>query len=216
MGNLFRPDSPLMRFMMLVTNLICLNVLWLISCIPVITAGAATTAMCSVLIGYIEGKDDAVLKPFFRAFRENFRIATPLWLVNFLIGAVMAAEILYLSVNSVLWLQIVFAVLLFVYAAATAYLYPILARYQTPRRSALFNCFALSLRHLFSSLCVVVLNALPIVLLVGFTGIFWKTIIVWLLIGFSLIAYLDMRILLPIFKRYDPVSEENSTKAMKI
>ena len=209
MGNIFRPDSPLMRFMMLITNLIILNVLWLLCCIPVITAGAATVAMHSVLLGYLEGKDDAVLKPFFRGFRENFKLVTPLWLVNFLIGAVMAAEIFYLSVgDTALWLKILFGVLLFLYAAATSYLYPLLARYQTTRKAAVFNSFALTLRHLLSSVCVVTLNALPVVLLVGFPGVFWKSVLVWTLTGFSLIAYLSLKILLPIFKRYDPSSEE--------
>lgn len=208
MGNIFRPDSPLMRFMMLITNLIALNILWLLGCIPVVTAGASTVAMHSVLLGYINGKDDAVLKPFFRAFKENFRIVTPLWLLNLLIGAVMAAEIFYLSVGAQLWLKIIFGVLLFVYAAATSYLYPLLARYQTSGKSAVFNSFALSMRHVLSSVCVVTLNALPILLMVGFTEIFWKSVLVWTLIGFSLIAYLNLKILLPIFKKYDPAPEE--------
>ena len=208
MGNIFRPDSPLMRFMMLITNLIALNILWLLGCIPVVTAGASTVAMHSVLIGYINGKDDAVLKPFFRAFKENIRIVTPLWLLNLLIGAVMAAEIFYLSVGAQLWLKVIFGVLLFVYAAATSYLYPLLARYQTSGKRAVFNSFALSMRHLLSSLCVVTLNALPIVLMVVFTDLFWKAVLVWTLIGFSLIAYLNLKILLPIFKKYDPTPEE--------
>ena len=65
MGNIFRWDSPLMKFMMLITNLVCLNVLWLVCCLPVVTAGAATTAMHYVVFQYITKQDDAVLKPFF-------------------------------------------------------------------------------------------------------------------------------------------------------
>ena len=197
-----------MRFMMLVTNLIILNILWLVCSIPVVTAGASTAAMYAVLLGYITGKDDAVLRPFFRAFRDNFRIATPLWILNLLVGGVLAAEIFYLTADTGLWLKIIFGVLLFIYSAATSYLYPILARYQTTGRAALFNSFALSLRHLLSSLCVVTLNALPIVLMVGFTQIFWKSILVWTLMGFSLIAYLDLKILLPIFRKYDQSPEK--------
>lgn len=208
MGNIFRPDSPLMRFMMLITNLIILNVLWLVGCIPMITAGASTVAMYSVLLGYITGKEDAVLKPFLRAFWDNFRVTTPLWLLNLLIGGVLAAEVFYLAADSGLWLKIIFGVLLFIYSAATSYLYPLLARHQTTGKAALFNSFALSMRHLLSSVCVVTLNALPIVLMVGFTEIFWKSILVWTLIGFSLIAYLDLRILLPVFQKYAPSAEE--------
>ena len=209
MGNIFRPDSPLMRFMMLITNLIALNVLWLIGCIPIVTAGASTVAMYSVLISSINGKDDAVLKPFIRAFKENFRSATPLWLLTLLIGAVMAAEVFYLYAGSQLWLKIVFGVILFIYCAAISYLYPLLARYHTSAKAALFNSFALSMRHLLSSVCVVVLNALPVVLMVAFTELFWKSILVWTLIGFSLIAYLNLRILLPVFKKYEPEQKEN-------
>lgn len=208
MGNLFRPGSPLMRFMMLITNLIALNILWLIGCLGVVTAGAATVAMHSVLISFIKGKDDAVLKPFLKAFKDNFRLATPLWLLNLLIGAVMAAELIYLSVGGQLWLKAVFAVLLFIYAAATSYLYPLLARYQTTGKAALFNSFALSMRHLLSSLCVVTLNALPVVLAVWFGEIFWKTVLVWTLMGFSLIAYLNLKILLPVFEKYEKTDEE--------
>lgn len=198
-----------MRFMMLVTNLVVLNVLWLVCCVPVVTAGASTVAMHSVLIGCLTHKDDAVVKPFFRAFRDNFRVTTPLWLMNLLVGGVLAAEIVYLSVDGQLWLKVLFGVLLFVYAAATSYLYPLLARYDTTARQALLNSFALSLRHLLSSVCVVVLNALPVVLLLGFPDIFWRSILVWTVIGFSLIACLNLKILLPVFRKYEPSGEEN-------
>ncbi|MBQ1244270.1 MAG: DUF624 domain-containing protein [Clostridia bacterium] len=60
MGGIFHPESKLVRLMTLVTNLVCLNLLWLIGCIPVITAGASTAAMYSVLFAYLTGKDDAV------------------------------------------------------------------------------------------------------------------------------------------------------------
>lgn len=193
---------------MLITNLMALNVLWILGCVPVVTAGAATVAMHTVLMSYINGTDDAVLKPFWHAFRDNFRSVTPLWILNLLIGAVMAAEIFYLSAGAELWLKVIFGVLLFIYSGATAYLYPLLARYQTSRKAAVFNSFGLSVRHIFSTVCVVVLNALPIVLMVWYMEIFWKSILVWTLMGFSLIAYLNLKILLPVFKKYDPPQEE--------
>ena len=211
MGNLFRPDSPLMRFMMMITNLVVLNVLWLLCCIPIVTAGASTVAMHTVLLGYLNKKDDAVVKPFFRAFRENFRGVTPLWLMNFLIAAVMVAEIFYLSVGAETWLKVVFGILLFIYGAATSYLYPLMARYQSSKKQAILNSFMLSLRHFLSSLCVVTLNGLPIFLLVAFPAIFWKTILFWTVIGFSLIAYLDLKILMPVFKRYESPDDREET-----
>ena len=203
MKSIFRPDSPLMKFMMLITNLLCLNVLWILCCIPVITAGAATTAMYSVLFRYINKQDDAVLKPFFLAFRDNFKTATLAWIPNLLIGAVLAAEVLYLSAGAQMWLKIIFGILLFIYSAASSYLYPLIARYDAPLKTSLFNSFALSFRHLLNSVCVVTLNAAPLLLLLLAPDIFWKTILLWTLGGFSVIAWLNGMMLMRIFRMYD-------------
>lgn len=208
MGNIFRWDSPLMRIMMLITNLICLNVLWLLCCLPVVTAGAATAAMYHVIFRYITKQDDAVLKPFFKAFKANFTTVTPVWILHLLIGAALGAEVFYLSQGGELWLKVIFGILLFIYAGVSAYLYPIMARYDTQRKVALFNSFALSVRHLFSTLCVVVLNAVPIVLLLLKPDIFCKTILVWSLGGFSLIAYLCGTIIFAVLKKYEAKPEE--------
>lgn len=208
MGNIFRLDSPLMKFMMLVTNLICLNILWLICCVPVITAGAATTAMYYVIFQYITKQDDAVLKPFFRSFKENFRSVTPIWILNLLIGLAFVAEFFYMSQGAETWLKVAFGILLLIYGGASSYLYPLMARYDTPVKNALRNSFTLSTRYLFSTLCVVALNAVPAILAVAAPQIFWKLIMVWLLGGFSLIAYINGRILLQIFKKHEPPTEE--------
>lgn len=204
MGNIFRWDSPLMRVMMLITNLICLNVLWLICCLPVITAGAATTAMYYVIFQYITKQDDGVLKPFFKAFKENFKTVTPIWVLHLLIGAALGAEVFYLSQGTQLWIKVIFGILLFIYVGVGAYLYPILARYHTSRKQALLNSFALSTRHLFTTICAVVLNAVPVALILFLPEMFWKTILLWSLGGFSLIAFLCGKMILTVLKKYEP------------
>ena len=208
MGNIFKLDSPVMRFFTLVTNLVCLNMLWLLCCLPVVTAGAATTAMYYVVFQYINKQDDAVIKPFFAAFKDNFRQVTPIWILNLLIGAALAAEVFYLSQGAEIWLIVVFAILAFLYVGATSYLYPIMARYDAPTRNSVMNCFALSLRHLPSTLLVVCLNAVPVVMYFLKTDIFWKTSILWLVGGCALIAYANGRILLSIFKNYEAPEED--------
>lgn len=204
MGNIFRWDSPLMRLMMLITNLICLNVLWLLCCLPIITAGAATTAMYYVLFQYITKQDDSVLKPFFKAFKENFKTVTPVWILHLLIGSALGAEAFYLSQGAQLWLKVVFGLLLLVYAGVSGYLYPIFARYNTSRKKAVFNSFALSTRHLFTTCCVVILNAVPLAMLLLLPEVFWKTILLWTLGGFSLLAYLCGQMLLVVLRKYEP------------
>ncbi len=208
MGNIFRWDSPLMKFMTLITNLVCLNVLWLLCCLPVITAGAATTAMYYVVFQYITKQDDGVLKPFFRGFRENFRGVTPIWILNLLIGAALCAEIFYLSRGAQPWLIMIFAVLLFIYGGASLCLYPLLARYDAPVKRAIWNSFALVTRHFVSTAIVIALHAVPILLALFAPDRFWKSSIVWLMGGFSLIAYLSGRIWMTVFRKHEPSPEE--------
>lgn len=210
MGKIFRWDSPLMRFMMLITNLMCLNVLWLLCCLPVVTAGAATAAMYSVIFLYIQKQDDGVLKPYFKAFRENFKSVTPVWILHLLIGAALGAEAFYLSQGSALWLKVVFGILAFLYMGVGAYLYPILARYETTRKQALMNSILLSVRHIFTTVCVVVLQAVPVALILLKPDYFWKSILFWTVGGFSLITYLCGKMLLPVLKKYDPQPVEET------
>ena len=207
MGNLFRLDSPFMKFLTMVTNLVCLNVLWLLCCLPVITAGAATVAMYYVVFQYITKRDDTVVKPFFKAFKENFRSVTPVWILNLLIGLALAAEVFYLSQGAENWLILVFAVLAFIYIGATSYLYPLIARYDAPIRRAVVNSFALSAKHLFSTVLVVALNVVAPALLIYDINAFWKVGIFWTLGAFALIAYLNGRILLSVFQKYEPAKD---------
>lgn len=209
MGGLFHPDSRLVRLMMLVTNLVCLNLLWIIGCIPVITAGASTTAMYSVIFAYITGKDDAVLKPFWRAFRENFKQVTPIWLMHLLVAAGLGAGVFYMTLGVETGVKVIFGIVLFIYVAAASYCYPLFARFNTTWKAALFNSFALTFRHLLTSASIVIINMLPLALVLIAPEIFWKLILAWTLIGFSLCAYLSGKLLLLVFRKYENKEQED-------
>ena len=58
-----------------------LNILMLICCIPIFTIGASVTAMYYVAFKMVKNEEGYITKSFFKAFRENFRQATPVWLV---------------------------------------------------------------------------------------------------------------------------------------
>jgi len=54
MGKFFNLDSPLMRFMTKLADLMILNLLFLITCIPVITIGAAWTSLYYVTLKMVK------------------------------------------------------------------------------------------------------------------------------------------------------------------
>ena len=54
-----------------------LNLLWLVCCIPVFTAGAATTAVYYVTLKLVRDEDDSTIKSFFRPLSRTLNRLQP-------------------------------------------------------------------------------------------------------------------------------------------
>lgn len=133
MGNLFHLESPAMRFFGEAFDLILLNILTVICCLPVFTAGAAMTAMHYVLFHKVNRQDEGIVKPFFRSFRENFLQATVIWLLLLAVSVLIAMDVRIRNVSpeSFLGQGIGLFLLLPVVAVICVFLYvfPILSRF---------------------------------------------------------------------------------------
>ena len=77
---IFDLDSPLMNVLNKMADLMWLNILTLICCIPVITAGAALTSMHYVALKIVRNEESYITRSFFKSFKTNFRQATLIWL----------------------------------------------------------------------------------------------------------------------------------------
>ena len=78
---LFNPDSPLMTVLMRIADLLIINVLTLVLCIPVVTAGAALTSAYYVCLKIRRDEDSGIVKLYFKSFKENFRQSTILFFI---------------------------------------------------------------------------------------------------------------------------------------
>ena len=56
----FNYDSPFWSFMSRIADLVIVNILWLVFCIPVFTIGASTAAMYRVTLNLVRGEGAAV------------------------------------------------------------------------------------------------------------------------------------------------------------
>lgn len=211
MKGTFRFDSPVMQKLALLTNLMLLNLLWLICSLPVLTAGAATTAMDAVIFQYLDGGDDSVIKPFFKAFAANFRQSTLIGIPLSLLAGMLIFDGIYLAAGSsqglrFLWIPVILLALLC--GMLATYAFPMIARYECRLRDVVRNSILLFCLELFSSLFLLFLNAVPVLLLVFLPYVFMETSLFWVILGRSLIAFLSNVILLRIFKKHDR-REEN-------
>ena len=85
-------DSPFMRVLGRIADLMIINFLTILLCIPVITAGAAFTAMHYVLLKIVRDEEGYIVKQYFRSFKENFLQATILWIGMLAVSAALFVD----------------------------------------------------------------------------------------------------------------------------
>lgn len=210
MGRLFHPESPLMRFLGNLTDLIALNLIWLICCVPVVTIGPSTTAMYCVARDIAKGEWPPVLKTFFREFRSNFKQSLPVFLALLIPVLLVGAYLLMLVSGGLDHIPLIkylcypaIAIIGFVYS----YAYPLLACFDNTVGNTLKNAFLLPLANPFLALVVTALNMLPVLVLLINPGLFARCVIFWLLVGCAITAVINMKMLGGLFQRFAPPEE---------
>lgn len=206
---MFRYGSPAHRAMLLLTNLMMLNLMVILTSLPIFTLGASISSMYSLTIKYAKKEDDSVFKAYFKAFKQNFKQATIIWIPNMLIGIALGAAAYYLSSSDTgAFLWIILAVLAFLFCLVSSMIYPMLGRYNNTTVAIIFNSINISIRNILPMLCVVFLNVVPWILAVEFTGIFLYLGLFWTFGGFSLIALLNSLVIARIFDKYTEAEPE--------
>ncbi|MCR4945617.1 MAG: YesL family protein [Lachnospiraceae bacterium] len=81
MERFFSGDNPVIGFLNDVVDLIILELVWFVLCIPVFTVGASTSAFYYAVNKVIRKKKGQVLPEFWRAFKEGFKNSSVIWLI---------------------------------------------------------------------------------------------------------------------------------------
>lgn len=208
MSKLFRMDSPLMRFLTKIADLMVLNILFCVTSIPLITIGASWTALYSVTLKMVRDEEGSVSRSYFRSFRQNFGQATLLWLGVLAVLALLVLDIRVLNGMSEGTapglLRVGVEILALLGIMVLQYLFPSLARFEASLADTLKNACMMALAHLPKT---ALMTAAAV-------GAVWITLInnttiavglmVWPLIGFSLMAFGNSGILRKIFDNYVP------------
>ena len=212
---LFNPDSRIMIFLSRVADLVILNILWLVCCIPVVTIGASTTAMYHVIRHWQKDSVSSVVRDFFQSFKEDFKQATPVYLILLIPTAavVMNAMLIFNPENSAAvpsYLLVIWFISALILLFISSFVYPVMAFLADSIFKTLRNAMVLALANLPRTILISILNLLPVILLFVNLSFFLQSSIFWLLIGGALVAYLNMSILKPVFKKLVPSEFEDT------
>ena len=157
--NILKPDSPVMDFVRTVTNLVIVNILFMICSIPIITFGAAYSAKYYVAMKVIRGEGTGVFIPFFKAFKRNFKQSTAVWIVMLVAIFLIIFDWRWITYNG--WSNTEFIYKFGVIAFSVAVLlmtmaiFPTIARYDM-KTSELFK----------AALIFIIIKFIPLVLIV--------------------------------------------------
>ncbi len=165
MRGIFNLDSPFMQLLGKIADLLILDLLWLVCSLPVITIGASTSALYYVCFKLSKDREGPLFKSFFKAFRDNWKRGTAIWLILLVTGLFLAFDLQALTslsdgtsaVSVILFcLFVLFAVL---WGLMLLYAFPLQAHFDNPVKRTLRNAIGLGVSHLGYSVLMLLMDA---------------------------------------------------------
>lgn len=184
-----------------------LNVLWLVGCLPVVTAGASTAALCQCYFRLFTNRTEPLHRLFFKGFRNCFKQASMVWIVHLFFAADVALvlwtrhqeiELPWLLTNKAA-LAIAAVVVLLVLMTG-AYIYGMIAYYDLSIYQCLTNCLGISFRYVGKTLMMLIMTACTAFLIYIFPPL--------AMIGGSLCCAAQCRVMLKLFEEDLPGAME--------
>lgn len=203
--NILAYDGPLDRTVRAIWRYFLLNICYIICCLGIVTVGAATAALYTVML---PSRDDTgCYKKFFAAFRSNFSQATQIWLV-FLVPLVLLCISMYLCLAYVFPANNVMLILALIclglYMSVVSFVFPLQARYDNPPKTTIRNALVLGIRALIPGLLMGIITLLPLIVFFIDLQLFVYVFILWQFAGFSLSAKINSKICMFVFSALDP------------
>lgn len=208
---IFDHENGFWRGMSKVADAVCLNLLFMICCIPIITIGASASAFYYNMMKLAQDEESYIIRGFFKAFKENFKKATLIWIIMFLLGAFLFADC-YLITKTIVgfpaFLRYVIYAITFVYSMMLSFVFALQAKFENSILGTIKNSLFMGIAHFIPWGIIIVLTTyLPLMLLFVRLDIILYIFPVLVACGYALIFYINSKCFLRIFKRYIPMEE---------
>lgn len=201
--NLFSPDSKFTQVMTIVGEMMLLNLCWILASLPLVTIGAANTAMYTVMGRRLRDEGNGTIVPFFKAWWRNLKMSTGFWLAQVFV-TVSLGLIFFLPLPG--FLKVVAGVLLVLVTLVFSVIYPQIARF----RNRWFACLRNAVILLILRLGWVLLNGLvlllPVFLFLLVPMEFLQFGFIWILVGFSGLFWLSAKLMLKVLEPLEALS----------
>ncbi len=199
----YNEKSKLLNFINRLLDILLLNILWIVSCLPIITVGAATTAAYSVLLKMLTDEEGYIARSFFKEFKLNFKKSTCIWILQ----AVLLYA-LYLDYQIVTKTETPSIVLLIISIISTVlvftgflYVYPLTARYENTVKNTILNSIQLSFKFFLRTIILILITVFEICIFTWNTALLIPCILIGPMIIFYTISATSRKIFLETEKK---------------
>ena len=151
MNSFFDLDNPAWRFVGKFFDACLLSVIYLIFCIPIFTIGAANSALYYVFLKLAKDEEGYLIRDFFKAFKQNFKQGTIVWLILFIVGIVLIVDIYYfkfIPTTKGLFMYYLFWIIFLFYSVINLYIFPLISKFENTTKNMFKFSFIMSIRHL--------------------------------------------------------------------
>jgi uncharacterized membrane protein YesL len=200
----FSLDSKFYRVMTSVGEMMILNFCWIVACLPLITVGAANTAMYTIMGRRLRDEGSGTVVPFFRALWLNLKKSTLFWLAQVFITVSLG---LFFFLPLPTFLKVVAGLLLVLVTLVFSTIYPQIARFRNSSFAYLRNAMILPVLRLRWVLQNFLVILLPLILFLLVPVEFVRLGFLWIVIGFSAIFYMSANMVQRVLQPLEDLSQ---------
>ena len=206
MSRFFNPDNPVMEFIAKIFDLVILNLIFIFSCVPIITIGASTSALSYVTLKMVRGVDPYIWRNFWKSFRQNFKQGTLVWIFSILIFIFLGMDFYIINSQNTSLFAVVRILLWIVCAVALSvflYVFPVISHFVCTTKQALKNALLMTFGHLPYTLMMLALAGLLLFLCSSSSKLFAMIVVLSGICGFSVVSFVYSIMFDRIFQKYE-------------
>ena len=201
----FDTDNFLMRFCEKVLDIVTVNLLFVVSCLPIVTIGIAKISLYQTIFEVKSSRRVPVFKTYMRAFKQNLKLGLQLGLLELGIFLISVVDLSLFWGQTSLGFQLIKAICLGILIFLTLVMlasYPIAARYDLTWKEVLQKGLLLVSFNFvwFFLMLAIILLIMMLLYLSGFTLVLGGS--AFLLFGFGLLALCQSGLMEKLFAKY--------------
>lgn len=161
MSSFFDLNSPASKFLTAVCNLFLVNMIFIITCLPLVTIGASICSLYRILFEIINHEEVSVIKDYFKEFKSSFKNATIVWIPMLLIFSFFGLEV-YWIISGVPgtadWMVVPIFIVTAIILCIMIYYFPLLAVFDNTAKETIVNSILIGLGNFPTTIMILIIH----------------------------------------------------------